>query len=158
MNRGVFSAVTPLSNNSFPMLLIHSALLLYSLRCHILHQNCFFPCHPIVGMFSLFSFYLLMEFLSLFWNVLLCLYSFILIFLILLFSPSPSLKPITFRFSVTFMFHSFFQYPSQVQVNILIFAFFQFHLVVIRGSKVHNSASFFFLLIIIMSSFLVEIR
>ena len=39
------------------------------------------------------------------------------------------------------MFHSFFQFPSKVQVLILIFAFFQFYSVVSRDSKVHNAAS-----------------
>ena len=57
------------------------------------------------------------------------------------------------------MFHSFFQFPSKVQVLILLFAFFQFYSVVSRDSKVHNSASslFFFFLIIIRSDCLVEI-
>ena len=40
--------------------------------------------------------------------------------------------------TVTFMFHSFFQFLSKVQVLILLFAFFQFYSVVSRDSKVHN--------------------
>ena len=46
----------------------------------------------------------------------------------------------------TFMFHSFFQIPSNVEVFIPLFTFFQFHSVVCRDSKVHNftSSGFFF--------------
>ena len=60
---------------------------------------------------------------------------------------------ITIGITVTFMFHSFFQSPSKVQVLILLFAFFQFYSVVSWDSKVHNSASFLsdFLLSIIRS-------
>ena len=57
--------------------------------------------------------------------------------------------PITIGIIDIFMFHSFFQFPSKVQVLILLFAFFQFYSVVSRDSKVNNSASslfpFFFL-------------
>ena len=48
---------------------------------------------------------------------------------------------ITISITVTFMFHSFFQFPSGVQVFILLFAFFQFYLVVSWDSKVQNLAS-----------------
>ena len=37
----------------------------------------------------------------------------------------------------------FFQFPSKVEVLIPLFAFFQFHSVVRRDSKFHNSAIFF---------------
>ena len=49
--------------------------------------------------------------------------------------------PITIGITVTFMFHSFFQFPSKVQVLNFLFAFFQFYPVVNRDSKVHNPAS-----------------
>ena len=59
----------------------------------------------------------------------------------------------------------FFQFPSQVQVLILLFTFFQFYSVVHWDSKIDNSASsffffffFFLLLIIIRSGLLAEIR
>ena len=67
--------------------------------------------------------------------------------------------PITIGVTVTFMFQSF-QFPSKVEVIILLFTFFQFYFVVNRDSKVDNSASSFFLLllIIIRSSRLVEIK
>ena len=47
---------------------------------------------------------------------------------------------------VTFMSHSFFQFPSKVQVLILLFIFFRFYSVVSRDSKVDNFANslFFF--------------
>ena len=45
---------------------------------------------------------------------------------------------------VTFMFHSFFQISSEVEVLILLFPLFQFYSVVSRDSKVDNSADFFF--------------
>ena len=59
----------------------------------------------------------------------------------------------------------FLQFPSKVQVLILLFAFFQFYSVVSLDSKVHNSGGslfysffFFFFLIIIRSGRLTEIR
>ena len=54
--------------------------------------------------------------------------------------------PITIGIIVTCMFHSFFQFPSKVEVLILLFTFFQFYSVV-RDSKVDNftySLFFFF--------------
>ena len=60
--------------------------------------------------------------------------------------------PITISIIVTFMFHSFFKFPSKVDVLILLFTFFNFYSVVSQYSKVDNFASslfffFFFLLI-----------
>ena len=49
--------------------------------------------------------------------------------------------PITIGFIAPFMFHSFFQFPSNVQVLILLFTFFQFHPVVCYDSKGYNSVS-----------------
>ena len=54
--------------------------------------------------------------------------------------------PIAYGINVTFILHGFF--PSNVEVFILLFNFFQFYSEVSRDSKVHNSASslsFFFL-------------
>ena len=45
---------------------------------------------------------------------------------------------------VTCMFHSFFQFPSKVDVLILLFKFFQFNSVVSRDSKVYNFATSLF--------------
>ena len=67
------------------------------------------------------------------------------------------------------MIHSFFHFPSMVEVFILLFNFFQFYSVVSWDSRAHNFASsflfilsylfFFFIIIIIISSDrLVEIR
>ena len=42
--------------------------------------------------------------------------------------------PITIDIIVTYMFHSFFQFSSKVEVFILLFIFFQFHFVVSRDS------------------------
>ena len=67
-------------------------------------------------------------------------------------------SPITIGIIVTFMFHSFFQFPCKAQVFILLFTFFQFYSMVSRDSKVHNFASSLFLLIIIRSGLLAEIR
>ena len=55
--------------------------------------------------------------------------------------------PITIGIIVTCMFHSFFQFPSKVEVLILLFTFFQFYSVVSRDSKVDyfSSSLFFFL-------------
>ena len=72
--------------------------------------------------------------------------------------------PIIIGIIVTCMFHSFFQFPSKVEVLILLFKFYQFYSVVSRDSKVDyfaNSLFFFFLfflLIIITSGLLVRIR
>ena len=66
--------------------------------------------------------------------------------------------PITIGIIVTFMFHSFFQFSSKVEVFILIFTVIQFYSVFSRDSKVDNFASSFFLLIIIRSGLLAEIR
>ena len=55
------------------------------------------------------------------------------------------------------MFHSFFQFPSKVEVLILLFTFFQFYSVVSRDSKVDNFTISLFLLIIIKSGLLAEI-
>ena len=71
--------------------------------------------------------------------------------------------PITIDIIVTFMFHSlffFFQFPSKVEVLILLFTFFQFYYVVNRDSKVDYFANslFFLLLIITRSGLLTEIR
>ena len=52
--------------------------------------------------------------------------------------------PITIGIIVTFMFHSFFQFSSKVDVLILLFTFFQFHSVVRWDSKVHNFANSLF--------------
>ena len=49
--------------------------------------------------------------------------------------------PITIGITVTFMFHIFSQFPSNVEVLILLFNLFHFYSVVSRDSKVHNSAS-----------------
>ena len=45
--------------------------------------------------------------------------------------------PITIGIIVTFMFHSFFQFSSKVEVLILHFTFFQFYSVVSWDSKVN---------------------
>ena len=58
--------------------------------------------------------------------------------------------PITIYMIVIFMFHSFFQFPSKVQVLILISTFFQF-------SSVVNFASSLFLLFIIISCALLAV-
>ena len=47
---------------------------------------------------------------------------------------------ITIGIIVTCMFHRFFQFPSKVEVLILLFTFFQFYSVVSRDSKVDNFA------------------
>ena len=52
--------------------------------------------------------------------------------------------PITIGIIVTFMFHSFFQFPSKADVLILLFTFSQFYSVVSRDSQVHNLQIFYF--------------
>ena len=52
--------------------------------------------------------------------------------------------PITIGTIVNFMFHSFFQFSSKVEVLILLFTFFQFYFVVSWDSKVDNFVSFLF--------------
>ena len=67
--------------------------------------------------------------------------------------------PIAIGIIVTFMFHSFFRFPSKVMVLILLFSFFRFYSIVSRYIKVNNVASYlFFLLITIGSGLLAEIR
>ena len=51
---------------------------------------------------------------------------------------------ITIGINVTFMFHSFFQFPSKVDIFFLLFTFFQFYSVVSRDSKVLDFASSLF--------------
>ena len=68
---------------------------------------------------------------------------------------------ITIGIIVTFMFHSFFQFSSNVEVLISLFTFFQFYSVVCRDSRVDSFADFlfvFFLLIIIRFGLRAEIR
>ena len=48
--------------------------------------------------------------------------------------------PITISTIVTFMFHSFFQFSSKVEVLILLFTLLQIYSVVRRDSKVNNFA------------------
>ena len=55
--------------------------------------------------------------------------------------PSAS---ITIGITVTFMFHCYFQFSRKVQVLISLFTFFQFHPVVSRNVKVHDSAGSLF--------------
>ena len=52
--------------------------------------------------------------------------------------------PITIGIIVICMFHSFFQFPSKVEVLIIVFTFFQFYSVVNRDSKVDNFVSSLF--------------
>ena len=65
--------------------------------------------------------------------------------------------PITIGTTVTFMFHSFFQFSSKVEVLILLFTFFQFYSG-IEKSTIFQILFFFFLLIIIRSGLLAMIR
>ena len=58
--------------------------------------------------------------------------------------------PITIGIIVTCIFDSFFQFPSNVVVLILLFTFFQFYPVVSQDSKVNNLTNSHFLLIIII--------
>ena len=66
--------------------------------------------------------------------------------------------PITIGISVTFVFHSFFNSPSKVQVLTSFFTFFQFYSVVSRDRKIENFANSLFLLLITIRSGLLEIR
>ena len=66
--------------------------------------------------------------------------------------------PITIGIIVTFMFHSFFQFSSKVEVLISLFTFFQFYSVSARTAKSTILQIFFCLLIIIRSGLLAEIR
>ena len=52
------------------------------------------------------------------------------------------ITPITISISVTFMFHSFFQFFSKFQVRVLLFTFFHFYSFVIRDCKVHKFSFF----------------
>ena len=64
-------------SNPFPMLFIHSAFLLFFLGCHILLKNCFASfASGYWHVFVPFPFTCWKNFLSLFWNVLFCLYCF----------------------------------------------------------------------------------
>ena len=66
---------------------------------------------------------------------------------------------ITIGIIITFMFHSFFQFSSMVEVLILLFTFFQFILWSARTAMSTFLQIFFlFLLIIIRSGLLAEIR
>ena len=50
--------------------------------------------------------------------------------------------PITIGITVTFMFYSFFQFSSKLDIFISLFTFFQFYSVVCRDCKVDNFADF----------------
>ena len=50
--------------------------------------------------------------------------------------------PVTIGIIVTFMFHSFFQFSSKVEVLISLFTFFQFYSVNSWDSKTNNFADF----------------
>ena len=66
--------------------------------------------------------------------------------------------PITIGIIITCMFHSFFQFPSKIEVLIFLFTFFHFILWSARTWKSTTLQVLFFLLIIIRSGFLAEIR
>ena len=53
-------------------------------------------------------------------------------------------EPITIGIISTCMFHNFFQFPSKVEVLILLFTFFHFYSVVSSDSEVDNFACSFF--------------
>ena len=82
-SRCIFAFELSLSHSSsFSMLFIHSTLLLCFLRSHILLCSFFvFFCFVIMQLFvclRVFTLYLMVEFISLIWNVLFCLYYLIL--------------------------------------------------------------------------------
>ena len=68
-----------------------------------------------------------------------------------------SRAPITIIINVTFMSHSFLQYPRGMLVLVFLFAFLQFYFVVSRYSWIHNSENsfffFFFFLTIVWSRY-----
>ena len=66
--------------------------------------------------------------------------------------------PITIGTIVTFMFQSFFQFSSKVEVLILLFTFLQIYSVVRRDSKVNNFVDSLPFLIIMRSDLLAGIR
>ena len=63
---------------------------------------------------------------------------------------SVPIAPITIGITVTFMFHNFFQFPSKVEVLILLYAFFQFYSVVSQDKVYNLTSSFFFLLLLLI--------
>ena len=63
--------------------------------------------------------------------------------------------PITTGITVTFMFNSFFQLPSKVQVLISLFPHFKFYSVISWNGKVHNSAGSLLLFFLFFFFFLV---
>ena len=77
-SRWLFVFVPSSSPNSFPILLIQSALMLCSLRFHIFSKMVLFICHHVVGMSLCYHLLFTSRYFSLFWNVIFCLYSFIL--------------------------------------------------------------------------------
>ena len=52
--------------------------------------------------------------------------------------------PITIDITIIFMFHSFFSFSSKVKEDIFPFGFFQFYTMISGGSKVHNSANYYY--------------
>ena len=64
--------------------------------------------------------------------------------------------PITMGIIFTFMLHSFFQFPSMVDVIILLFTIFQFYSLVSQDSSVNTFAISLFLLITISFVLLAE--
>ena len=66
--------------------------------------------------------------------------------------------PITIGITVTFMFHSFFQFTNKVEVLIFLFTFFQFYSCGQPEKQSPQFCKFPFLLIIIRSGSLAKIR
>ena len=66
--------------------------------------------------------------------------------------------PITIGIIAFFMFHSFFQFPSKVEVFIFLFTFFSFIQWSARIAKSTTLNILFYLLIVIRSGLLAEIR
>ena len=105
---------------------------------------------------------------TVFWPILILLYGWSPLIFLNSKSSNPCINPlvivprppITIGITVTFMFHRFFQFPTKVQVLILLFTFFQLYFVVSRNSKVYNSANSLFLLFLIINRYdrLAEIR
>ena len=65
-------------------------------------------------------------------------------------SVTASIAPVTIGINVTFIFYTYFLFPSGVKVFILLFTFFQFYTMVSRDRKVHNFGSSLFLLLLLL--------
>ena len=145
MNSIFTFGLSPIPSKFFPMLLIHSAFLLCSLRCHILLQNCFASLTSGCGNVLCHLLQLVSRFFLVLWNVLFCQYCFTLsryLFNISYFASTWGVLSVLI--ALLFLFYRYmFQ---QVFLCFIIFACCRWFLIGVSSQISHPNFEFLFVL------------